>query len=194
MQLDDKKKGFIFKALATKSFYDVGIQFGLDKHYKTAAGVKNAIHRIYKQIQVEPERYAISPDLMELVTKAVSDRKIIPYNPNQKTLKEQKDENDNKTFPVLATEGRDKIIKIIHNKMDRIMNSRKKLDAVSIGEMAKVYSIMFDKSQIIRGEATEHVKVLSKNVDDKLSPQERIEMVLKMREVNNIEKEKERGK
>lgn len=194
---DEIKKGAIFKALATKSMAQVGLEFEFDKYYKSTSGLRTAVHKIYREVQQDPQKFALSQDTIELVEQSMESRKMTRYNRDDATpttLRETKELEENKTFSQLAEDGRNKIIKIIHKKLDMIDKSRKKLDNVSAGELAKVYSILFDKSQIIRGEATEHVKVLSKNIDDNLTPEERLDYVLKLREKNNEDKEKARKK
>lgn len=190
-QFDEIKKGAIFKALATKPLSEVGHEFDFDKYYKSQSGLRAAVHKIYTEVKTDPEKFALSKDTVDLVVQSMESRRMTRYNPaNTPTLRETKEANDKKTFSELANEGRNKAIRILHKKLDRIDASRKKLDNVSAGELAKVYGILFDKSQIIRGEATEHVKVLSKNINDEMTPQERIDYVLKLREINNESKEK----
>ena len=46
----------------------------------------------------------------------------------------------------------------------------------------------FDKSQIVRGQATEHIAMKAKITKD-LSPTERLELVMKYREKNIIREE-----
>lgn len=193
-KMDEIKKGALFKSLATKSIVQVGYQFEFDKHYKSTSGLRNAVYKIYNEVKNEPEKFAISQDTVDLVASALSGRAIAPVTNNEKTLREQQEDADNLPFAELAQAGRNKALKLLHKKIDRVSNSRKKIDAMSMGEMAKVFGIMFDKSQIIRGEATEHVKILSKNVDDTMTAEERLNYVLKLREINNEEKEIKRNK
>lgn len=187
---DEIKKGAVFKALATKSIVQVANEFEFDKYYKSTSGMRNAVHKIYREVQHEPEKFGLSNDTIELVVEGVEARKSIGLFNNTPTVREQKEDESNKNFSELAQDGRNKAIRLLHKKMDRIDKSRKKLDNVSAGELAKVYGILFDKSQIIKGEATEHVKVLSKNIDDSLTADERLDYVLKLREVNNESKER----
>lgn len=184
------KKGAVFKALATKSIVQVANEFEFDKYYKSTSGMRNAVHKIYREVQHEPDKFGLSNDTVELVVGGVEARKSIGLSNNTPTVREQKEDESNKNFAELAQDGRNKAIRLLHKKMDRIDNSRKRLDNVSAGELAKVYGILFDKSQIIKGEATEHVKVLSKNIDDSLTADERLDYVLKLREVNNEAKER----
>lgn len=187
---NETKKGAIFKALATKSIIQVANEFDFDKYYKSSSGMRNAVHKIYREVQHEPEKFYLSQDTVDLVTQGIESRKSVGLANNRPTVREQREEEESKNFSELAQDGRNKAIKLLHKKMDRIDSSRKKLDNISAGELAKVYGILFDKSQIIKGEATEHVKVLSKNIDDSLTAEERLDYILKFREINNEAKQK----
>lgn len=184
------KKGAVFKALATKSIVQVANEFEFDKYYKSTSGMRNAVHKIYREVQHEPDKFGLSKDTVELVIQGIETRKSVGLTNNKPTVREQKEDEIKRTFSELAQDGRNKAIRLLHKKMDRIDSSRKKLDNVSAGELAKVYGILFDKSQIIKGEATEHVKILSKNIDDSLTADERLDYVLRLRELNNEAKER----
>ena len=190
---DEVKKGAVFKALAAKSTGQVATDLELDKYYKSISGMRNIIFKIYAEVIADPEKFAISSDTIDLVRQGMDARKANRFvTSNKPTVRETKEEEFNKPFSELAQDGRNKALRILHKKLDRIEGSRKKLDNISAGELAKVYGIMFDKSQIIKGEATEHVKILSKNVNDSMSAEERLDYVLKLREINNEAKEKKK--
>ena len=180
VKLDEVKKAAVFKMLAYKPLYETGIEFGLDKHYKDVKGVKNAVYRIYNEVRQNPEVFTIEPQTVELVVTAVSERSVSRVQPSLRETNETINKDDIKS---LVVGGRNKALKLVHSKMDRIGKSRKKLDAVSVGELAKVAGILFDKAQIIQGEATEHVAVLAK-IDKNLLPEDALSLVLKMRETN----------
>ena len=184
MTLTPAKKAGIFRKLAEKSIYETGIHFEFDKIYKSNASIRNSVYKIYQEVCQDPAKFSLSQETVDLVVDVVKNRNGVASR--VPTVKEQTSEKID--FKDLAIKGRNKALKLAHAKMDRISSSKKKLDAVSVGELAKVYGIFFDKAQIIRGEATEHVAVLSRNIKDGMTPEEALNMVLKMREANNEEK------
>ena len=59
--------------------------------------------------------------------------------------------------------------------------------------LATTVGILFDKGQIIQGEATENVAVLAKIKSD-MSPEEMMDAVLKMREIHQVDKDRTKKK
>ena len=185
--LDENKKAYAFKELATRTFYDVGIELGLDKHYTKPTTIKAVIYKAYKEVRQNPEKFLISPDTVGLVVKAVESRTIAPKK--APTLAEQKEskalaESDIKT---LIMSNRDTANKLIHKKLEQLDKSKKALKNESLVSLGKIFGILFDKGQIIQGQATEHVALMGK-IDNNLSPSEAIDLVLKMREITTNDK------
>lgn len=180
MQLSTERKYAIFKSLANKPLLEVGLEFGFDKHFKDKMGVRQAVNRVYKEVLVDPEKYGLSEEVVSFVKESMAARKTIT---NKKPIEEFDDISrvDVNDIKGLLTKGRDKAAVLLHKKMDILSKSPKKLEKESIVNIAKVLGIMFDKSQIIQGEATEHIAVLAK-VDDNLTPQQQMEMLVKLRE------------
>lgn len=189
-QFEDAKKGLLFKMLGSKTLYETGVEFGLDKHYKDARAVNNAVYKIYQEVQKNPERYLVTPEVVEMVVANVSNRNL---GKREGVLREKQEVLDKQDIKELTVSGRKKALDLLHMKMDRIAGSKKKLDEVPITSLAQVFGIIFDKAQIIQGMATENVAVLAK-IDKDLKPEDAIALVLKMREINNIEKEKAKTK
>lgn len=187
LQLTDINKAAVFKQLASKSFYETGMEFGFDKHYANKLGVTNASYRIFQQVRKDPVKYMIQPETLILVEDAVEQRKVqhtrnpIIITPNLGRL----DVNDIKAVVI---SGRGKAAKLLDAKMDMLGSSKKKLDKENIVSLAKVFGIFFDKAQIVQGEATEHIAVLSRNINDDMSPEEAMKTLLKFREKSMIEK------
>jgi hypothetical protein len=176
-----ERKHSIFKALATKPLYEVGIDFGLDKYYADRNAIRQAVNRIYNEVLVNHEDFGISDEVVTMVKDAMASRKSIPNRKPVAPEFEKLSPIDPNDITGLLKQGRDKAAVLLHKKMDILAKSPKKLEKESIVNLAKVLGIMFDKSQIIQGEATEHIAVLAK-VDDKLTPEQQMEMLVKMRE------------
>lgn len=189
MTISDDKKAGMFRMLSLKSMYETGVEFGLDKHYRSVSGVKSAVRKIYNEVRQDPQKYFLQQDTVDLVVAVVDTRKnLIPQNP---TLKEQADAIDNVDIKTLIMEGRRKAFKLLSAKMDRLMRSKKSIDEANLASMGTVFGILFDKGQIIQGEATENVAIMGKIKTD-MTPEEALDTVLKMRESNLADKDRKK--
>ena len=178
MKLSDEQNACMFRLLATKTFYDVGIEFGFDKHYKTPTSVKGAVYRAYQEVRANIEKFSVHPDTASLVVVAVSNRSIAI--PTKKTIAEQNE--DTRGIEELLLSNRDLANRLVHKKLVALDASKKALRNESVVSLGKIFGILFDKSQIIRGQATEHVSHLSKIDVSGLTPEATINLVLAMRE------------
>ena len=178
----------IIQALEVKTLYDVGIDFGFDKHYKDARSVKAAVYQVYSHAKADPTKYGLKQELVDAVTAALQKRTPATITENR-TLREKLDDENNKSFSELVLSGRVKAMKLLHTKMDRVARSKKQIDETNLSTLAQTAGILFDKGQIISGEATENVALLAKIKSD-MSPAEAIEAVLKMREANQADKDR----
>jgi hypothetical protein len=144
--------------------------------------VRNAVYRIYLEVCQDPDRFGISQDVIDLVKDGIESRK---NKTNKKPLQLNNATEtamiDPKDLKGIVTQGRNKAAMLIHEKMDDLARHPKKLAKENIVSLAKVFGIFFDKSQIVQGEATEHVAVLAK-VDDDMDPQDAIDALLQMRQ------------
>lgn len=182
----EDKYSFIFKCLETKTLYETGIEFGFDKIYKDSRAVNNAVYNIYRKVLVDPQKYAVLPETVERVKNVISNRSITNKDT---TLREKIDAEENKDFKELVLDGRRKAFQLLNKKMDRISSKPKMLDDVNITALAQTFGILFDKSQIISGEATENVAILAK-IDKNMSSEDALASILKMRELNQVEKDR----
>lgn len=187
MKLSDDKKAGLFKKLASTSLYEVGVEYGLDKHYKDASGVKNKVYQIYREVAANPERFAVQQETVDLVQAAVSSRKIA--NKPAPTLREKTEEaaivaNDIKG---LTLSGRDAAGRLIARKLEHLESHPKALAQESLVNLGKIFGILFDKAQIIQGQATEHVAHMGK-IDTNMTPEDALAAVLRGREITQAEK------
>ena len=177
MILTDDKKANIFRKLASKTLYEVGIEFGLDKHYSSSKSMKGAVYTIYRKVQAEPEKYAIQPETVTLVVDAVSSRSV--SKPHKLAEKMDIDVSDLKGN---LLDNRNLTSKLVRKKLNILDKSPKALSQVSLVQLTTAFAILFDKSQIIQGQATEHVALMGK-IDTDMKPEQALEMVLKLREM-----------
>lgn len=185
MKLDEDKKAAIFRSLASKSLYDVGIEFEFDKHYKNTVSIRNKVYQIYREVCNDPEKFSVHPDTIALVEAAVSNRKVATRNtPTQRETHEAIAEQDIKGLTIAS---RDRAGRLIGAKLAYIEAHPRALQEESLVNLGKIFGILFDKAQIIQGQATEHVALMGK-VDADMSPEQAIQAVLKFREVIQAEK------
>lgn len=193
--LTDMQKAGMFKMLKDKNMGEVGFEYGLDRFYKDAASMKTAVSRIYNNVKNNPEQYGVSIELVKEVEAAVNSRFQTIIAPEKRSnirdlsLREQRELINPEDIKGLVLGGRNKAAKLLYEKLDRIGRSKKLLDNIKLSEMATVAAILIDKGQILQGQSTENIAVLSKNVDTSLTPEETLALVLKMRDGVIAEKE-----
>ena len=188
-KLTDEQRKEFYKSLVTHSFAEAVIQLGLDAHY-----AKSSWRSVGKRIfdEIDPSELGLDKDVVEMVTAAISDRKVRGVRiVEEKTGLEEAftptellDPKDNKGV-VIA--GRNKAAMLLHRKMDHLNKDKKALEAVSLTQITTTFGIMFDKAQIIQGQATENIAVMGK-IDNTLSPEASLDMILKMREMEVADK------
>lgn len=184
MKLTIDKKAAIFKSLVSGTLYDVGIEYGFDKHYKDATAIRNKVYAIYREVANSPEDFALAPETVALVVDTVSNRKVATREPKLAEKIEKINQDDIKG---LTMGSRDVAGKLIKSKLEYLEKHPKALQAESLVNLGKIFGIMFDKSQIIQGQATEHVAVMGR-IDSNLSPEEALAAVLRSREITQAEK------
>ena len=180
MKLSDDKKAAVFRALAGGTLFDVGVDFGFDKHYKDARAVRNAVSRVYRQVLNDPEKYSVHPETIELVQGVVSSRKVAirPETSMAEKVEGIKDQD----IKGLTMGSRDSAGRLIASKLAYLESHPKALANESLVNLGKIFGILFDKSQIIQGQATEHVALMAK-IDTNMTPEESLAAVLRTREV-----------
>ena len=161
--------------LATKSLYETGLEYGFDKYYKDPKAIKGAVYRIYADLKNNPEERGINKEVYDLVVSAVSNRSI---SKSADILSLKENEVDIKK---LILSNRDKLANLLSKKLDDIGSSKKKLAAVSLPQISIALCQIFDKGQIVQGQATEHIAHLSK-LEEGLSAKDLLTAVLSQRE------------
>lgn len=177
MKFGVEKEAEIFKELANTSTLKVGMAYGFDKVYKDTKAIRNAVNAIFNKVKNEPAKYGLSQDVVDLVQKSMAERKSAVVS--VPSLREKED--DAYDIKDVVTGIRDKTFKLIDKKLNRVSNSNKKLDAISFKDLGIIAGISFDKSQILRGEATETITVMGQ-IDKSLSATDVLKLALQMRE------------
>lgn len=184
--LTDNRKSRIFIMCGDKNYTEVGYEFDLDKHYKTVSSMKDAVKKIFAAVKNEPEKYGITLERASEIVQKVEVRKtaglVTSKGASVAPLRETNMLISPSDIKGLTIASRNKAMKIMHEKLGRIEKSKRAIDDIGLGELAKVAGILFDKGQIIQGQSTENIAVMSKNIDKDLSPEDALDMVLRMRE------------
>lgn len=174
----------IFESLATRSMHETGLYLGLAQRYKNSSSMVAGISRAFSRVMANPEHFGISIDVAQQTDKIVKSRNSIASKSlNVLKLESNLKELDGKTFDELVISNRVKAWTLLQLKMNDILSSKNKREKVSVGELAKVAGITFDKGQLVEGKATDHVALMAK-VDTDTTPESAMQQILKMREYN----------
>lgn len=172
-----------YKLLVTHTFAEAAVQIGLDAHYQ-GESLRNAAYQLYKRL--DPIKLGISPDVKEMVEAAIHSRKIAPTKAAQENHAELSLPGAELLDPTdshaVIIGGRNKAAMLLHKKFDLINKSKKQLEDVSLSQLGTVFGILFDKSQILQGQATENIAVMSKKYDEAMTPEATLDAILKLRE------------
>jgi hypothetical protein len=183
LNLTDERKKEFFLSLANKSYTDAARQLGLQEFYTTDNSLRTIAYKLYKQI--DPRTLGVSEDAISIVHASIADRQgRASKEVTDGATPELLDPEDSK---MLVIGGKNKAAVLLHKKFDRLMKNKKFLDEVSLSQLATTFGILFDKSQILKGEATENIAVMAK-VDPNMTPEQSLEALLRMREIQQEEK------
>jgi len=81
----------------------------------------------------------------------------------------------------LVGKGSKKSLIALNMKLDDVLSSNMEMKKLNLTTLSTTAGILFDKSRIVRGESTQHV-ILKAKISDDLTPEQKIELVLRMRE------------
>lgn len=182
MNLTETQKHSIFKALANKSQFAVGVDFGFDRYFKTNSGVVNKVGQIYREVLKDPEKFAVSTEIVSMVEQAMEARRRTK-NPSPTIPISNPGEVDERDLVIGAKK---KAWVLLNKKLDYLGKHKKAFEAESIMSLAKLAGIVFDKAQIVSGEATEHIALRAK-VDSNLSSSEALVQLLSFREAQSTD-------
>ena len=181
--LTNKQKSEMFRDLAKVSAFQAGVRAGLDKHYKNKWSLIAFVRRIQREVQETPQKFGISQDTIEMVNSSFQERKatkVAVIGQEMAVMPEAMlADLDVKSLVEGASK---KSLMLLHRKMDMLGDSKKKLQETSVSALAQVVGIMFDKRQITKGEATEHIEMRAKVDVENKTPEQNLDFLLRMRE------------
>jgi len=176
MKLKDTQKRAIFKSLANKGQFKTGVEFGLDKYYKGNIGVISRVNKIYREVKENPDKFAVSQELVDVVEKGMSERRS--KNHSMTMVKDPGDIDERS----LVIGVKNKAWMLLDQKLNYLTRNKRAFRNESIQKLAWIAGLTFDKSQIVKGEATEHIALKAK-IDSNITSEDATTQLLKFREV-----------
>lgn len=175
----------VFKMLIDHSQVEAANASGIDKYFKTSKEIQSYMYRMFLKVKLNPEKFGVLPETVLAVDEAMKRRNSANQSPYSEMAIESEFEKlsniKEADIKGIIVTGRNKAAILIDKKMNLLLKSKKALEKESLVNLAKVFGIYFDKGQIIQGQATENIAVLSK-VSDGLTPEEAMEALIKSRE------------
>lgn len=191
-ELIREKTKEIFMLLLEHTPIQVGYLVGLDSLYTTDASIRSGIYKAYQYVLEDPKKYDIPMETVAEVEKRMKERTIGPAKAKAEK-KQAKRELQQASTNELIVSSTDRTLALIHQKLDD-MERTGALKNVKITDLVKVFSTMFEKVQIVRGEATQNIAILSKSISNDMSADDALEQVLHGRESVAAQKEAHRDK
>ena len=183
MKFGLEKEAKIYKRLAIKSAAEVGLEFKFDSVYPTKNQIRTAVNNIKTKVQNNIENYkefGVTNEVVDLVKIASAGRNVAPRD-RREAMKKLEIDSD---IVNVLTKGRDTVFNLVNRKLDILAKSKKELAKTSLKELSVAGGILFDKAQLLKGEATEHIAVMAR-IDKNISADDAIKMVSEMRENNS---------
>ena len=173
-----EKEAEMFKALAHKSYKEVGKDFGLHLIYPDDdTRITSVVFGIARKIRRAPEVWGLSTDAMQVIQEQI-DRRSVKKNPKIKSDIAIMEESFRDKLDTM----RDTVAEIITKKLSKY-NTVKGIENVHIRDLKDLLGMAIDKGRLLRGESTENLIKMSKLDTDSMSPEEAMKVILKAREV-----------
>ena len=178
--------GNFYRLLADHTFVGAALEMGLDKWYKKGT-LGTVGSNIAKLVRNDPTKYIIHPDTVTKVDYAIQQRNVT--GKTKETALELKVAVDNQSFKNTLEDARGLSLGILYKKLNQINKSKSALESINLTTLATTMAILIDKTQLLKGEATENVSVLAK-IDQNMTPEQLLEAALRTREINVEEKDR----
>ena len=180
--LEEKKKMFL--DLTTCSYRDLVNKYDLLKRYQDTKCAVAALVNLKGRMVKHPELYGILPEELALVEKSLKARSTaqplsVMAQPEQEIVAIR--ELDKLDVKELVSRGTKNGWLLLNKKVDQLLKSKRQISQTPLNVIAMTAGILFDKNQISKGEATEHILMRAK-VDDKMTPEQKMNWLLSLRE------------
>ena len=177
VELTKEQEALLFKALAHKTFKDVGYEYGIQFMYPgNDIAVTAFVHRLADKIRKAPELWSISEDAMEVIEEAIASRSI-SKNPGLKSDIAIQEES----FRDKLDSMRDTVAEIITRKLKKY-NTVKGQENVQLRDLKDLLSMAIDKGRLMRGESTENLIKMSRIDTENMTPAEALKVIMKARD------------
>lgn len=182
-RISEEGKALVPKLLKDFSYYETGLELGLDEDTYTKTAIRNTVKNTWEAIRLRPEKYGTTLEEIAEVDKILESRNMKPAK-----VKLKEDSLSNSLADVSFEEigkgilkTRDDALMLLRKKMHLMHSDEKELSKVNMATLATTFAILFDKSQIAKGEATQHIAVHAKISND-MTPEERLQAIYNIRE------------
>lgn len=193
---DDIKKD-IFVDSAQLDYREIGKKYGYSALYANHATLTVKLSNIMKEVKTDPERFGLTADDVERIEAAKKLRIRGRLKPLQGMSTRgsvlPKSEKQTRNLEKVELEIKDnllharaKALALLHKKLDRVAEGDN-IDGIRIVELTTAFGTIFDKTQIVSGEATENVAIMAK-IDSNMKPEDALKAILDMREENQVNK------
>jgi hypothetical protein len=182
MELSDREKVRIFNEAAKNSYLEVGYNNDLDEYYSSDASIRTTVGRIVREVSDHPSSYNISEDKAKMVKELIEGRKKSGRTDSVKNYSKKKvQQHMEKPLQEIVEGNRDMLSAVMHKKLRSLLKNNSELKDTSLSQISGAFSVMFDKSQIMLGKATENIAIQG-NIDKDMEPEDAIDTVVKMRD------------
>lgn len=169
-----EKETEIFKALAHKSYRDVGKDFGIEGE---DAYITAVVFSIARKIKKAPELWGISQETKDVIQQGMDSRSV-KKNPKIKSEVALLEESFRDKLDTI----RDTVADIIKKKLNK-GNTNKGIDYFKLSELKDLLATAIDKSRLLRGESTENIIKMAKIDVDNLKPEDAMAVIMKARDL-----------
>lgn len=177
-RLTREKEAEIFKALAHKSYSEVGKDFGLHLIYPDdTAKVTSVVFGIARKVRRAPQLWGIPEDTVQVIQESI-DKRSVRKNPKIKSDIAIMEESFRDKLDTM----RDTVAEIITKKLEKF-NTAKGIDNVQLRDLKDLLSMAIDKGRLLRGESTENIKKMSPIDVENISPEDALKVIMKARDV-----------
>jgi hypothetical protein len=179
-----KKRPELVELLKTHSFAEAGDVLGLEKVLKNKTNVRNTIRRVWEDIKEKPEDNGVSREKVKEVHEILDMRRINKGGAKKQVITPLNNSLAEVGFKDLVSgvqDTRDATLMLVRKKLNLLNSDKEQLKKMNLATLTTAFGILFDKSQIAKGEATEHIAIHAKISQD-MSPEDRIAAIAKIRE------------
>jgi len=147
---------------------------------KNVSSRNTFVRKIMNEVKNDPENFGVDPSQIELVEQGMELRKINHPSTTRSEGEEFALSNVKEGTELLTT----KLMNVLDRKISRLLKSKKELNATSISQLAKTFDIIHNISRLESNQSTENIALLAKVDYTTLSSEEKLERLLKQREMN----------